>query len=72
MFSIMAAAMSILTNTAKEFPVLQRTFLTLVTSCLFDDSYSNMCEVYLFAVLICLSLILVMLNTFLCTCWPFV
>ena len=58
MFSIVAAAMHILTNTAKVFPVLHRNFLTLVFSCLFDDSYSNMCEVRLTVVLICLSLMI--------------
>ena len=54
MFSMVRMCIAAATNTAKVFPDLHRNFLTLVISCLFDDSYSNMCEVRLIVVLICL------------------
>ena len=55
----------------KEASFFSTTSPTLFIICLFDDSYSERCEVASHYIFICISLI-VMLNIFSYIYWPFV
>ena len=70
LFFIATVPFYIPTNSAQGF--LFSTFLpAFAISCLFDNRHSNRYEVIPYFGFVCISL-LMMLNTFSCTCWSFV
>ena len=71
LFFIVVVSTYILMNSIQGFSSLQSS-PTLVILVFFYNNHPDRCKVILIVVLICISLWLVMLSTFSCTCWLFV